>query len=113
MAMAESGSPQEKHRQIVRVAFEAWRDGTAPITDLFAPEMVWRIEGHSFASRECASRQKFIDEVLPPFGTRFSVAQPFRPVNLRGVYADGDMVIVLWDGRGVTTDGQPYANSYA
>jgi hypothetical protein len=24
--------------------FDAWRDGTGTITDVFAPEMVWRIE---------------------------------------------------------------------
>jgi hypothetical protein len=29
------------------------------------------------------------------------------------VYADGDTVIVLWDGHGVAIDGQPYENSYA
>jgi len=25
-------------------------------------------------------------------------------VNIRAVYADGDTVIVLWDGRGTTID---------
>ena len=29
------------------------------------------------------------------------------------VQTDGDTVIVLWDGRGVANDGQPYENSYA
>ncbi len=27
--------------------------------------------------------------------------------------ADGDTVAVVWDGRGVANDGQPYENSYA
>jgi ketosteroid isomerase-like protein len=111
--VTEPASAQESNRQVVAGAFEAWRDGRAPITGLFAPEMVWRIEGHSLASREYSSRQEFIDEVLAPFGSRFSTEQPFRPVNIRGVFADGDMVIVLWDGEGITTDNRPYANSYA
>ena len=100
-------------RQTVREAFDAWRDGAGAITDLFAPEMVWRIEGHSLASREYANKQQFIDEVLAPFGARFAPAGSFRPIAIRSVFADGDTVIVLWDGRGIALDGQPYENSYA
>ena len=36
-----------------------------------------------------------------------------RPIRVRSVHADGDTVIVLWDGRGTANDGQPYQNSYA
>jgi ketosteroid isomerase-like protein len=103
----------ETNRQTIRIAFEAWHDGTGVIADVFAPEMVWRIEGHSLASKEYASKQQFIDEVLAPFGARFSASEPFRPVTIRSVHADGDTVIVLWDGRGIATDGKPYENTYA
>jgi uncharacterized protein len=103
----------EANRQTIRNAFEAWQAGTAPITDAFAPEMVWRIEGHSVASREYASRQEFVDEVLAPFGARFASGERFRPERIRSIVADGDTVIVVWDGRGVANDGRPYENSYA
>jgi uncharacterized protein len=106
-------SETEANRQTIRQAFEAWSEGTAPITDVFAADMVWRIEGHSLASRAYGSRQQFIDEVLTPFGARFASSDPFRPVRIRSVHADGDTVIVVWDGRGIATDGQPYENSYA
>jgi hypothetical protein len=75
--------------------------------------MVWRIEGHSAAAREYRGTQQFVDEVLAPFGARFAGGEPFRPVTIRGVYADGDTVVVIWDGRGVANDGRPYENSYA
>jgi ketosteroid isomerase-like protein len=103
----------ESNRQIIREAFDAWQAGTARITDVFAPDMVWRIEGHSLAAREYGDAQQFIDEVLAPFGARFSSSEPFRPTTIRSVHADGDTVIVLWDGRGMANDGQPYENSYA
>ena len=103
----------EANRETVRRAFEAWQAGTSPISDVFAPEMVWRIEGHSLASREYASKQEFIDEVLTPFGARFSAGERFRPVTIRSILADGDTVVVLWDGRGVANDGKTYENSYA
>jgi hypothetical protein len=76
-------------------------------------DMVWRIKGHSLASKEYADRQQVIDEVLAPFGARFSSSDPFRPIAIRSIHADGDTVIVVWDGRGIAHDGDPYENSYA
>ncbi len=109
-----AGDQTNANRETVREAFEAWKSRTGSITDVFAPEMVWRIEGHSVASKRYESKQQFIDEVLGPFGARFSAsADPFRPVTIRSVHADGDTVIVLWDGRGTANDGEPYENSYA
>lgn len=103
----------EANRETIRRAFEAWQEGTSAITDVFAPEMVWRIEGHSVASKEYATKQEFIDEVLAPFGARFSAGERFRPVRIRSIHADGDTVIVLWDGHGIANDGRPYENTYA
>ena len=107
--MGETGT----NREAMRRAFEAWRDGTGAIADAFAPDMVWRIEGHSAASREYAGKAEFIEEVLAPFGARFAAGERFRPVTIRSIHADGDTVIVLWDGRGVANDGEPYENTYA
>jgi ketosteroid isomerase-like protein len=104
----------EANRETIRRAFDAWRDGTGTVTDVFAPDMVWRIEGHSAASGDYGTKQQFVDEVLRPFGARFSSSSdPFRPVRIRSVHADGDTVIVLWDGRGIANDGKPYENTYA
>jgi len=103
----------ETNRDVVRRAFDAWAAGTSPITDLFAEAMVWRIVGRSVVSREYASTQEFNDDVLAPFGERFADGERFRPVAIRGVYADGDTVIVCWDGRGVANDGVAYENTYA
>ena len=103
----------ETNRDLVGQFFEAWQHGTAPITDAFAPDMTWRVEGHSLASKSYRDTAQFVDEVLAPFGARFSTTEPFRPVKVRAIVADDDTVVVLWDGRGITNDGQPYENSYA
>src|SRR3954468_1883104 len=79
----------ESNRQAIREAFEAWQAGTAPITDVFAADMVWRIEGHSVASRQYADRDAFVDEVLAPFAARFAAGERFRPVRWRGRRRDG------------------------
>ena len=111
--MALAGDETEHNRRVIRGAFEAWQDGTGPVTDVFAPDMTWRIEGHSAVSREYGSTQQFVDEVLEPFGARFASGELFRPTRIRSILADGDTVIVVWDGRGVANDGRPYENSYA
>jgi uncharacterized protein len=102
----------ETNRRIQQ-AFDAWHQGRGAITDVFAPDMVWRIDGHSLASREYGSTQQLIDKVLEPCDARFATSEPFRPIRIRSVRADGDTVIVLWDGHGIANDGQPYKNSHA
>jgi ketosteroid isomerase-like protein len=112
--MARPSDETEANRETIREAFEAWMEGSRPIADVFAPELTWRIEGHSVASKEYASRQEFLDEVLVPFGARFaSSSAPFRPTRIRSIHADADTVIVLWEGTGVANDGERYENVYA
>ena len=86
-------------------------DGTGYITGMLADDVQWTIAGRSAAARTYTSKQQFVDEALAPFAQRF--ATPFRPVAIRGLYADGDTVIVLWDGAGIALDGKPYENTYA
>jgi hypothetical protein len=55
----------EANRTAVRDAFEARQAGTGPITEVFADDMVWRIEGHSLARRRHCLRlsyQRPVDE---------------------------------------------------
>ena len=68
------------------------------------------IEGHSIASREYGSKHEYLEEFVKPFGARFLASERFRPTNIRSVHADGNTVIVLWDGRGIAIDGKPYEN---
>jgi ketosteroid isomerase-like protein len=51
--------------------------------------------------------------VRAPFGARFAAGERFRPIRIRSIHADGDTVIVVWDGCGVGNDGRPYENAYA
>jgi uncharacterized protein len=103
----------ESNRQSIRHTFDAWRNGTGTLADILAPDVIWRIEGHSLASKTYDSKQQLLDELLAPFAARFSSSDPFRPVTIRSVHADGETVIVVWDGRGTDNDGQTYENSYA
>jgi ketosteroid isomerase-like protein len=99
--------------EVVRKAFDDWMSGTGYVTSIFSPNMKWEIVGHSVASATYSTAQEFQEKVLTPFAQRFSTSEPFRPVNIRGFYVDGDTVIVIWDGAGTTIAGTRYENTYA
>ena len=48
--------------------------------------------------------------MIDPFNARLS--SRLIP-TVRGIYADGDMVIALFDGEGTALDGKPYRNTYS
>ena len=102
---------EKSNRTSVIEVFHGWMNGTSYITDILADDLKWEIVGNSFASKHYQTKQQFIDEVLHPFGARFSL--PFRPTVIRGVYEDGDTIAVLWDGEGIALDGIAYKNTYA
>lgn len=101
------------NREIVSEAFARWSRGEGHVSSIFAEDMTWEIVGHSRAAGTYASAEDFAERVLRPFGARFDPATPFRPVVVRQVVADGDTVVVLWDGEGGTTAGTTYRNTYA
>jgi uncharacterized protein len=100
-----------RNRERTEKAFRDWQDGTGYITDLLAEDLRWTIVGRSRSSKTYTSKEAFVGEVLEPFGARFS--ERFRPVAVHGIYADGDTVVVHWDGEGTRLDGKPYENAYA
>jgi ketosteroid isomerase-like protein len=106
-------SSEPDNREIVRRAFEDWSSGIGYISALFADDLSWEIVGRSVVSATYSSKQEFVDRVLAPFSARFGSEDPFRPVAIRSVVADGEVVVVIWDGRGTTNAGTTYENTYA
>ena len=51
-----------------------------------------------------------MDNVIRPFNARLS--SRLVP-TVRAMYADGDTVVVLWDGVATARDGKPYTNTYS
>lgn len=106
---AKQGSIQDSNKAAVAASFERWRNGTGGPFELLVPEAEWTIVGSSPMSRIYRSKQEFIDQVIGPFNAR--MATPLVP-TVRGIYADGDMVIIFFDGAATAKDGQPYRNTY-
>jgi ketosteroid isomerase-like protein len=107
---ARDREQEVRNKETVQASFQAWRDGTGRIFDLLAPDAKWTAVGKSPIEGTYHSRQEFLDQVINPFNARFS--SRLIP-TVRGIYADGDMVIVLFDGEGTARDGKPYRNTYS
>jgi ketosteroid isomerase-like protein len=100
---------EAKNKAAIQASFESWKEGTGSPFDLLVPQAKWTIVGNSPMSRTYQSRQEFIDAVITPFNARLS--RRLIPA-VRGLYADGDMVIALFDAEAIARDGKPYKNTY-
>src|ERR1041385_4817389 len=100
----------EKNRRAVQTAFDNWRRAAGTVFDLLASDVKWTIANTSTVSGIYHSRRDFMDQVVTPFNSRLQT--PLVPI-VRGLYADGDTVIVLWDGAAIARDGKSYQNTYS
>ena len=100
-----------RNKQIVTEAFDRWAaGGTTFFSDVLTPNVVWTIKGSGPSAGVFRGLDPFVEQAVRPFVSRLST--PVRPVS-KQVWADGDHVVIQWDGAGVARDGQPYNNSYA
>jgi uncharacterized protein len=103
-------SVEAQNKELVQAGFDKWRDGTGSVFEFLAPDAKWTIVGNCPVSRTYQNRQEFLDQVITPFNARLS--SRLVPA-VRGIYADGDMVVVFFDGKGTARDGKPYENTYS
>jgi ketosteroid isomerase-like protein len=98
------------HRRFIDEAFARWAaGGSSFFDDVLHDDVVWTIKGSGPSAGVYRGRRDFLDRAVRPFAARMAV--PVRPVTRR-VWAEGDDVIVQWDGEGTAGDGRPYRNSY-
>jgi uncharacterized protein len=104
LSIAQAVTDKEaQNKRLVQQAFKG------NIFDLLTDDVQWTITGSSPLSKTYVGKQQFIDRTVTPLTSRF--ATPLVP-KIRKVYADGDDVIVLWDGTATAKDNRPYRNTY-
>lgn len=111
MAEARADSAEtQRNREMVGKAFAAWAAGGQTFfDDVLAPDVVWTIKGSSPTAGVHRGKQALIDKAVKPLSTRLE--RQIRP-TIRKLWADGDHVIIEWDGEALAKDGKPYRNSY-
>jgi uncharacterized protein len=105
----KSAATPARNKAIVKDSFDRWKVGAGDPFELMVPDAKWTIVGSSPMSKTYNSRREFLTEVSVPLHARMK-EPPNRMV--RGIYADGDMVIILFDMEALGQDGLPYKNSY-
>ena len=108
-AVARDLTKEEANKALVRASFDRWRSATGGPFELLAPDAEWTIVGSSPLSKTYHNKTAFLEEVINPFNARMST--PLVP-TVRGIYADGDTVIILFDAEATVRDGKPYTNTY-
>lgn len=105
------GTTTETNRRAISEAFARWAAGGSTFfSDVLTDDVVWTIEGSGPSAGTFQGRADFVERAVRPFVSR--LASPVRPTAYK-LWADGEHVIVNWEGSGTARDGQPYANSYA
>jgi ketosteroid isomerase-like protein len=107
--MARDFTKEDSNKTLVQTSFDRWKSGTGGPFELLATDVEWTIVGSSPLAKTYRSKKEFIAAVIDPFNARLS--RPLVPA-IRGIFADGDMVIVLFDAEATVNDGKPYRNTY-
>jgi Ketosteroid isomerase-related protein len=98
------------NRQLIEDSFARWASGDFDIFSLLADNATWHITGFDPAvATTYHSRQALLDATSMPLRAR--LAGPLQP-TVRRIWADGDDVIVYWDGTAPLRDGSQYNNTY-
>lgn len=114
-AVAQGAKPSDtakesSNRTLIADAFGRWSAGTGDVFSLLADDVVWRIAGVDPAvAQTYRSRQALLDAAAIPLRARLS--KPLKP-TVRMIWADGDDVLVQWDGAAPFKDGSQYRNTY-
>ena len=94
----------------VQEIMEAMSEGrVAPLFDAMAEDATWRWMGVSQWSRTLEGKQTVVAEL---FGGASETLGPVSSVDVRGIHADGDCVVVEHSGQNELPDGRRYDNNY-
>ncbi|KUM43321.1 nuclear transport factor 2 family protein [Pseudomonas sp. EpS/L25] len=100
----------ERNRQVIERAFADWTSGKGSFfEDVISPDVVWTIQGSGPAAGVYRGRQEFLHRAVRPFAQR--LATPIVP-RVQAIWAQGNQVVVRWNGTATARDGAPYRNEY-
>ncbi|HZP46632.1 MAG TPA: nuclear transport factor 2 family protein [Candidatus Binataceae bacterium] len=99
-----------ENRQLVANAFARWARGEgAAFMELLADDVHWTVIGSTPVSRTYTSKRAFLEGAVQPLSSR--LAGPITP-TVRDIIAEGDKVVLQWEGRASGKNGTIYAQTY-
>lgn len=110
VGITAAAQTSDENKQIIKAGFDRWAKGEGSFFDLLTDDVKWTINGSAPLSKTYNTKQQFLDEVINPLNKRLS--KKIVP-SVRSLYAEGNMVIALIDGKATAMDGKSYNMSYA
>jgi uncharacterized protein (TIGR02246 family) len=99
-----------ENRDLVATAFAAWETGdNRPFFRLVADDVTWTVIGTTPISGRYGSKREFLASAVGGLTERLDGAIHARTVN---ILADGDHVILQWEGTARSRTGKPYEQTY-
>lgn len=108
-AWATDKAAAHSNAELVRQSFVNWQQGKGTTFDLLASDAEWTVAGSSPVSGIYKGKQDLLERAVKPISAR--LATPIKP-SVLSIVAEGDVVVVLWNGEATALDQQPYRNSY-
>lgn len=98
------------NKKLIQEAFQAWGrgDGNA-FFNLLADDVHWTVIGNTAVSRTYTSKAGFQEGAVRPLNGK--LAGGIVP-TVRDIIAEGDKVVLQWDGRGTGKNGTIYSQTY-
>jgi uncharacterized protein (TIGR02246 family) len=99
-----------ENKKLIQDAFTAWArgDGNA-FFNLLAEDVRWTVIGSTPVSRTYPSRDAFVEGAVKPLTAK--LAGPIVP-TVRDIIAEGDKVVLQWEGRSSGKNGTIYHQTY-
>lgn len=98
------------NKRVIQDAFTAWANGDGmAFFNILAEDVQWTVIGTSPVSQTYTSRQAFVDGAAKPLSAK--LAGPIHP-TVQNILAEGDNIVLQWQGSATTKSGKPYNNSY-
>lgn len=99
-----------ENKKLIQDAFTAWArgDGMA-FFKLLAEDVRWTVIGSTPVSRTYSSRDAFVEGAVKPLTGK--LAGPIVP-TVRDLIAEGDKVVLQWEGRSSGKNGTIYHQTY-
>jgi ketosteroid isomerase-like protein len=107
--MSTTSTTDSNRQRVQKIMAELDKGNGKPFVDAMADDFSWTIPGDTPWSRTYSGKQVVLGELLRPLYAQF--ATPYVSTTRR-VMADGDRVIIEFDGRVRTKAGKAYNNRY-
>ncbi|MVW72546.1 MULTISPECIES: nuclear transport factor 2 family protein [unclassified Bordetella] len=109
-ATSTPSTQESRNASLIADSFDKWTRGEGSMFDLLSDDANWEVAGVSPVSNVYESKRALVEQAVQPIHAQLLGSITPR---VRHIVAQGDQVVVIWDGVATAKDGTSYENTYA